>query len=149
MRTKRLRKKVYKAVVEAKWLLDGWNLDTNLFTELVNAFVPSQKGYKLKRVALRKVLYAGGLFYDCGNWQFFLPKTCDAMKAPASRNLHIVGDVLNKHATSWDDKSEVEFDLDLWAFLKDAQVRPYIYSGSTEQVDKVVRDLLDCIELFT
>lgn len=113
---KRLKKKEYKAIQDAKLLMDNW--DGDIYAALIYGYLdPDGKKTRLGR-AIRKVTNASCFYEVSKGWQFFMPSDVEAFYASPSYNVSIYGkDYFSGCGKAYEDCDSIEIKIDLRALL--------------------------------
>lgn len=98
---KRLKKKKYKAILQAKEMMDTWNGD--IYKAILVGYISPARKTRLGQ-AIRSVMDAGdGLAEVTHGWEFMMPSTSHVMISPCPYTIRLYTDT--------DYSEHVELDL--------------------------------------
>lgn len=140
---KRIRKKEYKAILEAKDRMNTWNIPSTIFNAILDGYVNPETRNTREGRAIRKVVSCSGLDREWKGWGFSIPKTSDAMKAIPSYNLTIYGKLYaGRHdfAECQDASLTINFKR---LFTDEEYVREIMSKPEGELLRDLVHSLLD------
>lgn len=136
---KRIRKKEYKAILEAKAWLDTW--DGDLFEAIIYGYInPMGRKTRLGR-AIRKCVAIMGLDRTFRGWTFMMPSTSRAMHAKSNYLITISGYLYEGH-TSFEECPSAQITVNMKQLVTNPD---YLDELQTKPEYEMVVDLLGAI----